>query len=63
MCVCCDVSALIINYCTNGKDLAAEALFPQLFTLRLRVSLMAEAGHAPRKQGGTVPKENNFIKK
>lgn len=51
MCVCWDVSALIINYCTDRKDLAAEALFPQLFTLRLRVSLMAEAGHAPGKAG------------
>lgn len=49
MCVCCDVSALIINYYTSGKSLAAEALLPQLFTLWFMVSLMAVAGHGPGK--------------
>lgn len=49
MCVCCDVSALIINYYTSGKSLAVEALLPQLFTLWFMVSLMAVARHGPGK--------------
>lgn len=55
MCVCWDVSALIINYCTDRKDLAAEALFPSCSHCGWGCLLWLRLGMLLGKQGGTVP--------